>query len=240
MPFTLSHPAAVLPLRRLGLPMTVLVAASMVPDVPVFLGMPRVYEITHSLIGIVTLDLLMAVMAVAVWSFVMRDALVDLAPAVVRSRLAHRVRPTRRDWVLSPVAAVIGAMTHVAWDSFTHAGEWGVVRVDWLQEQHGELAGFKWAQYASGAIGLAIVAVAALRELRTLRPIDRPRPPRALPVATLPVAVGLAALAGIVSAVRHMSSGLHAVAFNGAVDSLIVLAVTLVAVTVAWNAVRRS
>jgi NAD(P)H dehydrogenase (quinone) len=237
VPFTVSHPAAVLPLRRLGLPMTVLVVASMVPDVPVFLGRPRVYEVTHSLVGIVTIDLVMAVTVVAWWSFVMRDALVDLAPTPVRSRFAAHVRPSRRDWLLSPLAAVIGAVTHVVWDSFTHAGEWGVVRIDWLQAQHGGLVGFKWAQYASGAIGLAVVGVATLNHLRTLHPIGGPRDRRVLPAATLPVTIGLVALAGIVSAARHVSSGLHSVAFNGAVDSLIVLAVALIALTLAWNAV---
>ena len=240
MPFTLSHPAAVLPLRRLGLPMTALVIATMVPDVPVFLGMPNAYTLTHSLIGIVTIDLVMTVAAVTWWSFLMRDALVDLAPDPVRSRLAARSGPTRRDWLLTPVAAVAGAMTHVAWDSFTHADEWGVVRLGWLQEQHGELPGFKWAQYASGAIGLLIVAVAALRHLRTLDPVDAHRAPRSLPAATLPCAVLLAGLVGLVSAVRHASSGLHSVAFNGAVDSVIVMGVVLVAVTVAWNAVRHT
>jgi NAD(P)H dehydrogenase (quinone) len=237
VPFTVSHPAAVLPLRRLGLPMTVLVVASMVPDVPVFLGRPRVYEVTHSLVGIVTIDLVMAVTVVAWWSFVMRDALVDLAPTPVRSRFAAHVRPSRRDWLLSPLAAVIGALTHVAWDSFTHAGEWGVVRIDWLQAQHGGLVGFKWAQYASGAIGLAVVGIAALNHLRALHPIGGARDRRVLPPATLPVTIGLVALAGIVSAARHVSSGLHSVAFNGAVDSLIVLAVALTALTLAWNAV---
>ena len=38
MPFTLAHPAVVLPLRGLGLPMTALVAGSMAPDLPQMLG----------------------------------------------------------------------------------------------------------------------------------------------------------------------------------------------------------
>jgi hypothetical protein len=38
VPLTLSHPAAALPLRRLGLPTAALVAGSMAPDVPLFHG----------------------------------------------------------------------------------------------------------------------------------------------------------------------------------------------------------
>jgi hypothetical protein len=36
MPFTLSHPAAVLPLAGTGFPVAALVAGSMAPDVPMF------------------------------------------------------------------------------------------------------------------------------------------------------------------------------------------------------------
>jgi hypothetical protein len=168
MPLTLSHPALVLPLRRAGLPMTVLVIASMIPDVPLFLGSVRGYDVTHSLVGIVTLDVVLVVGAAAWWSFVMRDALTDLAPSLVRSRLLARVRPSRRDWLLTPAAAVVGAASHVAWDSFTHPGQWGVRRIDWLQSEHAGLAGLKWAQYTSGvvdslvvlAVGLFLVTVA--------------------------------------------------------------------------------
>jgi hypothetical protein len=205
MPLTLSHPALVLPLRRAGLPLTVLVIASMIPDVPLFLGSVRGYDVTHSLVGIVTLDVVLVVGAAAWWSFVMRDALTDLAPCLVRSRLLARVRPSRRDWLLTPAAAVVGAASHVAWDSFTHPGQWGVRRIEWLQSEHAGLAGLKWAQYTSGVVGLVIVVTAA------------------------------AALTGLVSAAPSVSSGLHAMAFHGVVDSLVVLAVGLFLVTVAWH-----
>ncbi|RHW25669.1 DUF4184 family protein [Nocardioides immobilis] len=58
---TLAHPAAVLPLGRLGLPMTALVAGSVVPDIPLFLWWVRGYELTHSLVGILVVDVVLAV-----------------------------------------------------------------------------------------------------------------------------------------------------------------------------------
>lgn len=36
MPVTIAHPAAVLPLRGLGLPLSAMVIGSMAPDLPVF------------------------------------------------------------------------------------------------------------------------------------------------------------------------------------------------------------
>ncbi len=235
MPLTLSHPAAVLPLRRLGLPMTVLVIASMVPDIPLFMGWLRGYEVTHSAVGIVTVDLLATFVVVAAWFFVLRDALVDLSPAPVRSRLPHRARLDRRGWILAPLAACIGAATHVLWDSFTHPGRWGVAQIGWLQEDHAGLAGMKWVQYTSGVVGLAIVLAAAVAHLRTVPPVATSRRPRLLPSATLPLVVAIGAATALVSAGLSAPSGLHAMAFNGVVDSLIVLAVGIVAVSALWQ-----
>lgn len=234
MPLTLSHPAAVLPLRRLGLPMSVLAIASMVPDLPLFMGWSRGYEATHSVLGIITIDLAIAIVAAVWWTFVMRDALVDLAPSPIRSRLPASVRLTRREWVLTPVAAVIGAATHLGWDAFTHHGRWGVDHVAWLRSEHAGLAGSSWAQYASGVIGLAIVAAAAAAHLAKA-PVQTERPHRALPAATLIVVVTLGAMTGLLSVIRHASAGLHIMAFNAVVDSLIVFGVALVLVTAAWQ-----
>jgi hypothetical protein len=234
MPLTLSHPAAVLPLRRLGLPVTVLVTASMVPDLPLFLGTQRGYRITHGPVGIVTIDVVLAVVAVAGWTFIVRDALVDMAPAPVRRRLPARARLTRTEWLLAPVAAVVGAATHVAWDAFTHPGAWGVRRIDWLQSEHAGLVGASWAQYASGIVGLVVVIGAAAAYLRSST-VTRDARPRVLPAPTLPVVVGIAAVTAIASAARSAPRGLHAMAFDGVVDSLIVLAVGLTVISLAWH-----
>ena len=238
MPLTLSHPAAVLPLRRLGLPASVMVIASMVPDVPLFLGSSAGYSATHRWTGVVTIDLLLTGGVVAVWFVVMRDALVDLAPDPVRLRVPPRARLDRRQLLLLPAAAVIGSATHVLWDAFTHPGRWGVRQVTWLQDDHAGLAGHAWAQYVSGVVGLAIVAAAVVAHLRSSAPTAVDLPARRLPAASLPVVVGLAAAAGVVSALRTAPARLDLMAFNAVVDSLIVLALGLVALCLVWNARR--
>lgn len=239
MPLTLSHPAAVLPLRRLGLPVTVMVVGSMVPDVPVFTGSDRGYDVTHSLLGVVTVDVVMALIAVAWWTFVMRDALVDAAPHAVRRRLPARARLTRREWLLSPVAAAFGALTHLVWDAFTHSGAWGWRHIAWLREDHAGWSGTMWAQQVSGVVGLMVVAAAALAHLRAARPVDPDRAPRVLPAAALPSAIGLAGVVGTVSAAGHAPSGLYSMAFFAVVDGLIALTAGLVVLTAAWHLRRR-
>ncbi len=60
---------------------------------------------------------------------------------------------------------VLGAITHLVWDSFTHAGRWGVEVVPWLHTEHLGLPGYKWAQFASGLLGLAVLVIWSLRRL---------------------------------------------------------------------------
>jgi hypothetical protein len=239
MPLTLSHPAAVLPLRRLGLPMTSLVIGSMVLDIPLYLGSRRGYDLAHSPLGVPTVDVAGALLVLAMWFAVLRDPLVDLAPSVVRARLAPRARLTRRQWLLAPIGALIGGITHVAWDSFTHADRWGSEHVTWLQRDHLGLPGLKWAQYASGVLGLIVVAWFAVAHLRSLGPVDVRRPARVLPPAALVAVVGLATLTGVASAAWKASVGLHAMAFHGVVNSIIVLVVGGVVVCTTWQALRR-
>lgn len=238
MPLTLSHPAAVLPLRRLGLPMTAMVVGSMVPDVPLYLGSRRGYDLAHGGLGVVTVDILGALVVVAVWFAMLRDPLVDLAPAAVRDRLAPSARPTRRQWQLAPVGALVGAISHVAWDSFTHYDRWGSDHVGWLRRDHLGLAGLKWAQYASGVLGLLVVGWFAIAHLRSVPLLDVRRPARVLtPFALL--AVVLAGATGLATAGLKAPHGLHAMAFHAVVNSIIVCVVGGVLVCLAWQTLRR-
>ncbi|VXC49358.1 DUF4184 family protein [Aeromicrobium sp. 9AM] len=238
MPLTLSHPAAVLPLRRLGLPMAALVIGSMVPDIPLYLGSRRGYTLAHSPVGVPTVDVVGALLVVAVWFALLRDPLVDLSPAAIRNRLAPRARLTRRQWLLAPVGALIGAITHAGWDSFTHYDRWGSDHVGWLRADHLGMAGLKWAQYASGVLGLLVVAWFAIAHLRSLPTLDVPRPDRVLSPAALAAVFVASGLTGLASAAATASTGLQSMAFHGVVSSIIVFAVGGVLVCVAWQ-VRR-
>lgn len=236
---TLAHPAAVVPLRRLGLPMTALVIGSMVPDIPLLMRWPRGYAFTHSLVGVFSADALVALLMLVVWFAGVRDALVDMSPSAVRTRLAGRVRPTRRQWSLAPLAACLGALTHVGWDAFTHPNRWGARHIAWLRTEHAGLYGFHWAQYGSGVVGFAIVLWASVRYLNRLPVLDGDRRPRVLSARFLAGAIVAAGVAGLVTAAYRAPAGWHAMAFAGLVNALVMLAVGIVAVCVAWR-LRRS
>ncbi|MBW4051630.1 MAG: DUF4184 family protein [Proteobacteria bacterium] len=170
MPFTLAHPAAVLPLRRLPLMRTVpLIIGAMTPDVPYFLPWRLAKHIpqgaTHTLGGMVTLDLPFGVL-VLLFMWVLRVPLAAPLGSASQARcLAALERFGRRpiNWVLAPLSLLIGSWTHLAWDSFTHPDGWLVSRISALSapvsffSYTGELCHV--LQYASSVFGLAALAV---------------------------------------------------------------------------------
>ena len=148
MPFTGSHPAAVLPLIRWGLPASALVIGSMTPDLPYYLPMPVSAEVTHSWVGVIGVDVLLGAVAFIVWQALVGPAVVAFSPDGLRRRLVvpvpsglgYHVGQPRRV-ALAAVALILGAATHVAWDSFTHRQMWGAEHVAWLAESHGRRLG---------------------------------------------------------------------------------------------------
>ena len=129
MPFTLSHPAAIAPIRsiarRAGLPLAALAVGAMAPDLEFFLWLRPKSTWSHSLIGLVGFCLPMGLLLVLAWETLVRAPLRDLLAlpeaAEDRSRLARR--PVW--WSRAAAAVLLGAATHLLWDGLTHAGGWG-------------------------------------------------------------------------------------------------------------------
>ncbi|GHH35153.1 DUF4184 family protein [Streptomyces candidus] len=182
MPFTLSHAAAVLPgIRRDGtgrgplLP-SALVAGSFAPDLTYYAasGVPGGMDfgsLTHSLLGILTVDVLCAAGLVWLWVLV-RAPLVALLPRRRQGRVYGLLRGAR--WgAVSPalagkfvLSAVIGALTHVTWDLFTHPGRLGMELFPALGAVYAGLPLYTYAQYGSSALaafGLGWFVLTALR-----------------------------------------------------------------------------
>ncbi len=120
MPFTLSHPAAVLPLARRPLVPSALVAGSVAPDV--FWFVPRLPGVgltkTHEFASVLWLDPLLALVLLAVFQIVLKRPLLALAPKPLAERLPRHFSWRRPGWIT--LSLVLGAATHVGWDAFTH------------------------------------------------------------------------------------------------------------------------
>ncbi|KOV94452.1 DUF4184 family protein [Streptomyces sp. NRRL B-3648] len=184
MPFTLSHAAAVLPaVRRDGsgrgrLVPAVLVAGSYAPDMPYYAAgvLPGGMEfgtVTHAFTGVVTVDVLIAWALVGLWLLV-REPLPALLPRAWQGRPAALLRcgaPRARVRAASVgrwyVSAVLGALTHVVWDAFTHHDRWGTRLIPAIgRDRPMGMPLFTWLQYGSSAAGAVVIAVFVVRAVR--------------------------------------------------------------------------
>lgn len=189
MPFTLSHPAAVLPLMRRPFVPAALVAGAVAPDVPYFLTRLGVSETssqdwygpllnateTHSFDAGLLVDLPLAVVLVAAHRM-LRAPVTALLPSGLRLPEPERVPGLRAKvrytvWLL--VSALIGIASHLAWDSFTHGDGFLVTHVEVLRASAlGGLTVARLLQYASTAFGLAAVGLHLRRRRDRLRSQD--------------------------------------------------------------------
>jgi uncharacterized protein DUF4184 len=170
MPFTLAHPAAVLPLLRHPFVPAALVAGSMAPDLPYFLraaGLTSTragdwYEPflnathTHSLSGL-PIDLLYAVALVAAYWLMRAPITALLPPGLAIPKANSRANAQYAGWLVA--SALIGTGTHLLWDAFTDT--------DLLPAQ-------RLLQYASTAFGLVIVSWYLWKHRDQLRTDDDP------------------------------------------------------------------
>ncbi len=182
MPFTISHPAAVLPLRRplarFGV-LAALVVGSMAPDFPYYLGVRGMRPYTHSLLGIAWFSIPAGWLAYLGFQLLLRRPAVFLLPAPLRARLDPG--PRIGGFLPVTVSLAVGALTHVLWDTFTHGGG-ALVRAFPVLREVGTLWGhpvwsYRVLQNASTLLGAAVLAGAALRWLART-------PPRPLPGET--------------------------------------------------------
>jgi hypothetical protein len=240
MPFTLAHPAAVLPLLRVGLPASALVAGSVAPDVPLYLP-PGFPWPTHTAQALLTVDLLLAGLLWTAWHGVLAAPALAAAPAWLRQRLARTTRIGLRSRLTGPrdVAAVVlallvGATTHVVWDEFTHPRRWGTEHLPVLAQTWAGLPGYRWAQDVGSALGLLVLLLWLLRWARRTPPrpgLGTGRPwPAWVAIAVVGLAVGTAA------ALRRddLRSGAVVLAARGGGAA----AVTAVCLALAWHASR--
>src|SRR5690348_7915802 len=163
MPFTVSHAAAVLPIHRYAhrLPLTALMVGSMAPDFGYILSYEASRALTHSFTGLFVFAL---PVGLVVWLFyvaVLEKATITLLSERWHTRFAHTEAITFPLVLRAALAIVLGAATHLLWDSFTHRGTFAT---DAIPALLGPTPGFAWLPIyhvlhgLSSVVGLVILA----------------------------------------------------------------------------------
>ncbi|AXB55275.1 DUF4184 family protein [Flavobacterium fluviale] len=171
MPFTFSHPAIILPLRYLPkkwFSLTALIIGSLTPDFEYFLRMKVKSVYSHTISGIFWFDLPLAILLIFIFHNITRDLLFHNLPAIIKDRILHFTDFNwntyfRTNWLIVLLSALIGIISHIFWDGFTHNHGYFVNQIDILKNSislfGSEIPFWKIAQHASSLTGAIIIIV---------------------------------------------------------------------------------
>src|SRR5262245_12295755 len=141
MPWTFAHPAAVLPLRLFcprWLSLPALILGSLAPDLGYYAGLSDGAAFCHTPLGIATGCLPVSFLLLGLLlRFHLPLTVLLSAPhrQLIRAQLQPMAQPAPLAAAVAAASILLGATSHVLWDSFTHAGRWGVSLLPWLDLQ---------------------------------------------------------------------------------------------------------
>jgi len=246
VPFTLCHPAAVLPLHAAAPRLTSLSAlavGSMAPDFVYFLSLGVSGRFTHSAAGVLPYCVPAGLLVWLVYHLLLRDALLAWAP----EHVAARMRP-QADWrprglrgaaiVLASLA--LGAATHICWDAFTHANtpltrQFELLRMP-LPLGGLQLPLFKLLQHLSTVVGALAIAIRFARIEPGRLPPGRPGSGQRLAVFA---AIGAAAAAGAAAGFwLRPAHGVERALFNTVVTAMAATAAAVLLLGAGWRIAR--
>lgn len=164
MPFTFAHPAIVLPLARASsryFSLTALVIGSIIPDFEYFLRAEIYSAYSHTVTGLLYFDAPVGLIVYLAFVYIVRMPLLIHLPEYFRERFNSSFYQMR--WRVVVGSILIGAASHLIWDSFTHRTGYIAQRMTFLQKS--VIIGdypvpiFKVMQHGSTLMGLLVIIV---------------------------------------------------------------------------------
>lgn len=141
MPFTFSHPAIILPLTYLPrhwFSLSGLIIGSLTPDFEYFLRMKIQSNFSHTIEGLFWFDLPLGLILSFSFHNIVRDRLFDNLPTFLKSRFIPFKQfdwngHFKKNWTIVIISILVGATSHIFWDSFTHDHGFFVKTIEELQ-----------------------------------------------------------------------------------------------------------
>lgn len=160
MPFTFSHPAAVLPLSLIPkkwISVTGLVIGSITPDFEYFFRMEHDSVYSHTWAGIFWFDLPLGLLLVYLFNYLIKKEFIENLPRFLNRRFSRFTFLTRdvnsgKNLLFVLSSLFIGITSHIIWDKITHK------TVNFIDEQ--EHYTVFWE--ANSLVGAAVIAAVVL------------------------------------------------------------------------------
>lgn len=183
MPFTIAHTVAARPIERLsgGRPvLPALAVGAMAPDFEYLAHLSATRTIGHTFPGLFILCLPTALVVLFLWHRLVGPVLARLLRPGTGGLTAGWDRPEPfwppARFALLCASILIGSLSHIAWDAFTHQG--GAVVSLWSGFSHpigpGPLPVYKWLQYGCSVFGMVLLGAWAHRAAqRPAAPVGR-------------------------------------------------------------------
>lgn len=157
MPFTLAHPAAIVPIwygAKKRLSVEALIIGSISPDIPYFLALRPISTYEHSLNGLFVFCLPVSLLIYYLYQRYFKTPvtvllMLSLEPVGITYKWPHFVQLS--------ISILIGAFTHIFLDAFTHSNGWFVIHLPLLNQVIFALPFYRWLQYLGGVLGLLVM-----------------------------------------------------------------------------------
>jgi hypothetical protein len=187
MPFTPAHPAIVLPLLKSRyFSATGLVVGSISPDFEYFFKASVSGEHGHTLPGVFYFDLPVSIFLALTFHVLIKERLIGNLPTFLQSRLQslrglNFKNYLSKHFLIFLISALIGAFSHIFWDSFTHNGRYFVNTISTLRTAYIPLDGAKYPlwyalQHFSTAVGLTVILIYLFKmDVKTDYTIRKPK-----------------------------------------------------------------
>lgn len=171
MPFTFAHPVAIIPINKRWKDkfcLTGLVLGSMSPDFEYFIHLRPFSTYGHNILGFFILNLPLSFFLAYMFHYVLKNPLILHMPSPIDKWFSNFLY---RSWNLSSIkkvlifvySALLGMLTNVIWDSFTHADGMMVSLLPVLSLKFFafgySVAIYKLLQHGGSLIGILIIMI---------------------------------------------------------------------------------
>ncbi len=166
MPFTLAHPAVVIFSKNKNFSSLGLILGSMAPDFIYFLLFNPISDLGHTLLGFLILNLpICFLLNYLILKFIKNPFIINL-PSKICNYYTYLINydfnfKSPKDIFVFTYSCIVGMLTHIIWDAFTHKTGYFVVNINLLKESIHilgyQVPFFKLLQHGSTLLGFFVI-----------------------------------------------------------------------------------